>query len=168
MLQTLTFTEKLGETLFPALRERRSLLEREIETDAFTGLGNRAAFDRAEPQALRDGLRFILFDANNFGKINKQCGHRRGDEVLRRFSDVIANVARHYKARAFRYGSGDEFVIIVPARFAARVRDAVETRIRPLDFGDFVVSISGAVGSSIEDADTRLQARKTERKNVQV
>lgn len=162
-MQALTFTEKLGEILFPRLRERRNLLEREATTDRLTGLGNRAAFDRAEPQALLDGLSFIIFDANNFGRINKQCGHRRGNEVLQQFSDVIADVAEKYKARAFRYG-GDEFVIIAGSRFAARVRDAVEAKIRPLDFGNFVVSVSGETGSSVEDADSRLQARKCEAK----
>lgn len=165
MTNTLSLTEKLGETLFPALRERRNLLEREMETDRLTGLANRVAFEKAEPEALRENQAFILFDANNFGLVNKTCGHRRGDQLLQIFARVIAEAARNFKCRAFRIG-GDEFLVICSPQFASAIRRTIETRIRPERFGDFVVSISGEIGTSVEDADSRLQKRKAEMKKV--
>ena len=166
MTETLSFTEKLIEKLFPPIKERRNLLERKTLTDELTRLGNRAAFNKVEPQALKNGLSFIFFDANNFGLVNKQCGHVRGDETLQKIAKVISEVSRNFKAQAFRY-AGDEFVMITSPRFAGRVRDAVEQKFLPEDFGNFVVSISGEIGKSLEDADVRLQKRKTEMKNAQ-
>jgi diguanylate cyclase (GGDEF)-like protein len=162
-MQQLTFTERIIERCFTSIRDRRNVLERRLLTDDLTKLGNRAAFSKIEAQAVKNNQTFILFDANNFGRINKQCGHRRGDEVLQKLAKVLAEVTKHYKVQAFRYG-GDEFVIVCAHRFAAKVRDEVERRFRPIDFGNFVVTISGEIGSSIEDADGKLQARKTERK----
>ncbi|MDB5478838.1 MAG: hypothetical protein JWM96_1333 [Alphaproteobacteria bacterium] len=157
--------EKIAGIVSPEIVEQRNELERQANTDVLTELPNRRAFDRAEPKARRDGLAFILFDANNFGLVNKQCGHKKGDEVLQRYADVIANVAHNFKARAFRYG-GDEFVVVCPHRFAFKVKDAIEFRARAVDFGNFVVSLSGEVGWSVEDADKRLQARKQAKKRV--
>lgn len=159
-----TIREKVAHFIAPEIVERRNHFERLAMTDALTGLGNRAAFDRAAPGAVQNGEMFILFDANNFGKINKQVSHARGDEALVYFANVIANVSHNFKARAFRYGSGDEFVVICPARFACCIRDLIETRALPISFDGFTVSLSGEVGTSVTDADARLQARKTERK----
>lgn len=165
MQQTLSFTERLAELFFPAIGERRNLLERKLVTDELTKLGNRAAFNKVEPDALKKKQAFIIFDANNFGHVNKQCGHRRGDEVLQDIARVIGEVSRKFKVQAFRY-AGDEFVIIAPPRFAARVRDAVERKFLPQDFGNFVVSVSGTVGATFAEADALLQARKREAKNA--
>jgi len=153
------------EFFFPPVRERRNVLERQILTDELTRLGNRAAFNKAEPEAITRGMSFIMFDANNFGRINKQCGHTRGDETLQKIAKVISEVSRNYKVQAFRLG-GDEFVMICPSKFAKRVRDAVEKRFLPIDFGNFIVSISGETGSSVEDADSRLQERKAVKKEA--
>jgi len=161
-----TFFERLADFLAPRLRERRIDAERRADTDALTGMANRAAFDRAQVSGSQDAnMAFIIFDLNNFGKINKQCGHAFGDEVLRHYADVIGQAAKKFKCRAFRL-SGDEFVILAPRRFAAVVRDAVENRSREFKFTGFAVSISGATGATLAGADSRLQARKAARKSA--
>ena len=155
--------ESIAGFIFPEMENRRNELERLVNFDELTGLANRRDFDKAERRARRERMAFILFDANNFGRVNKTAGHSHGDRVLKQFSDVIANVARNYKARAFRIG-GDEFVIICSPRFAEKIRNSVETRALPVDFGNFIVTISGEIGVSVDDADSRLQARKAEKK----
>jgi diguanylate cyclase (GGDEF)-like protein len=163
-ISTFSIRERIAEAFAPSLKERRNLLEREANTDALTGLANRAAFDKAKGRARRDGAAFIVFDMNNFGRVNKLHGFAVGDASLKYYSYVIANVAANFKARAFRLG-GDEFVIICTARFAFQIRDSVERRAAPQWFEGFTVSISGEVGHSVEDADSRLQARKAARKS---
>lgn len=159
----LSIREKLAGLVAPQVIERRDELERLVNTDALTGLANRRAFDLAEPRARAEKMAFIIFDANNFGLVNKRISHETGDEILCRFADVIANASQNYKARAFRLG-GDEFVVIAPRAFAFRVRDAIERRARPVDFPGFTVSLSGVVGHSVKDADKRLQSRKAQAK----
>ena len=163
------FTDIVTETVInwiaPRFIEQRDELARLVNLDQLTNLPNRRAFDLALPKARRDGFAFILFDANNFGLVNKKFGHAAGDEILKYYADVLANVAAHYRCRAFRLG-GDEFVIIAPHRFALQVRDAAERRALPRSFENFTVSISGEVGYSIEDADSRLQERKKAKKTL--
>lgn len=157
------FREQIAVLIFPEMNNRRNELERAANTDELTGLANRRAFMKADRRARRERMAFILFDANNFGRVNKTAGHAHGDRVLKQFADVIANVSHKFKARAFRLG-GDEFAIICAPRFAEKIRNSVETRTLPVDFGTFTVSISGEIGRSIDDADSRLQARKQSRK----
>jgi diguanylate cyclase (GGDEF)-like protein len=155
--------EKISNIIFPEGIERRNSLERAAMTDRLTGLANRAAFEKAHAAARRDRQSFILFDLNSFGLLNKTSGHAEGDRVLRYYADVIHNVAQKYKCRAFRLG-GDEFVVIAPPRFAYAVRDAIESRALARDFGDFCVSISGEVGLTLAEADSKIQSRKKARK----
>ena len=154
--------EQIAGLIAPKLVNRRNELERLVNIDHLTGLGNRAAFDKAEPLA-RMNYSFIIFDINNFGKVNKTAGHTHGDQILKRFSDVIVNVCYNFKARAFRYG-GDEFVVICLPRFAKQLRDAIETRALDVDFGNFIVSLSGEFAPTLDEADSKLQARKVARK----
>ncbi len=167
----LTLRERLAGWLAPSLLEKRNLALRAANTDALTGLANRAALDLATAQALKEGLAFIVFDANNFGKVNKVFSHHTGDTLLKQFGDVLAQVAKAYRGRAFRMG-GDEFVIIASPVFAGAMRDSVERRVKPIAFPasggvcGFTVSLTGEVGSSLGDADERLQERKTKQKSL--
>lgn len=155
--------EKISIAIFPEAVERRNQLERIAGTDELTNLANRRAFELAQPKARREHLAFIIFDLNNFGRVNKREGHAAGDRLLKYYADVLANVAHNFKARVFRLG-GDEFIILAPPVFAARVRDAVERRALCFEFEDFTVSISGEVGMSLREADEKIQARKAKRK----
>ncbi len=156
--------ESIARIVYPGIFERRDYFERLANTDALTGLSNRAAFDLAEAAATGDkNLHFIIFDANNFKKVNKVFSHADGDQILKKFAAAIADVSRKYKCRAFRLG-GDEFVIICHKNFARAVRDKVELLARPVIFDDFTVSLSGTIGATLAEADSALQKRKTERK----
>src|SRR5690606_31611302 len=98
------------------VREQRDLARRAAETDPLTGAGNRAALDRALSAAEADpNTAVVVFDANNFGQINKQVGQEAGDEMIREVHGALVRAAEEVgvPGRIFRRG-GDEFVILAP------------------------------------------------------
>jgi diguanylate cyclase (GGDEF)-like protein len=81
-------------------------------TDDLTGVANRRAFllqasaalKRARPASV--GL--VVFDVRGLKKVNDQCGHQAGD-------DLLVSVSRHFEHRGgtlYRIG-GDEFAVLV-------------------------------------------------------
>ena len=120
-------------------RERHRLAELAVR-DPLTGLHNgRYLDDRVEalfaarsrlPAENRKPLSIVLFDLDFFGAVNKQHGHRVGDDVLRSVAATIASNFRPSDTVA-RYG-GEEFVVVLDAPLriaqyrAERVRAAIE------------------------------------------
>ncbi|MGD9644726.1 MAG: diguanylate cyclase [Pirellulales bacterium] len=110
------------------LRDHCQTLQRQVTTDALTGVANRAEFDRAHEQSVEQqqqtGSRYslILCDIDHFKSINDNHGHPAGDEVLRRFARLLESQCRESDLVA-RYG-GEEFAIVCPdcALSAARSR----------------------------------------------
>ena len=156
--------------LCPELVEQRNTFERLANTDTLTGVASRRALDLALPAAERDPhTRIVILDANDFGIVNKMCGHAAGDELLRRMARSITLSAERYGCgvRVFRPG-GDEFVVLAPEVAAYLIRDAAEA-----DFGTVTprsglyVSLSGTVGRTFAEADAALQARKAAKKSAQ-
>ncbi len=86
--------------------------------DPLTGLPNRAAFFARAPLALDAALRrslpvaCLMLDIDHFKAVNDTHGHRGGDDVLRRFADVLASGVRQRDVFA-RLG-GEEFVVLLP------------------------------------------------------
>ncbi len=160
-----TARRRIADLIAPEAMQRRQILERLANVDPLTGLANRRALDLALPAAEADPeTAVILFDANNFGKLNKAAGHRFGDVVLKEMATAIQNQAGlfGFAERVFRYG-GDEFVVLCPDRIADRVRDNCEAAFGAR-FPAFVCSLSGTVGPTLADADRSLQGRKQSRK----
>jgi diguanylate cyclase (GGDEF)-like protein len=104
--------------LHGGLLEAIGRLERESITDALTGLGNRAYFNRtlaAEmAQARRAGTPFTLlvFDIDHFKRVNDELGHPAGDEVLRRIGERLRAEVREGDL-CCRIG-GEEFALLMP------------------------------------------------------
>ncbi len=79
-------------------------------------------------------LSLIMFDIDNFKKINDTYGHQVGDEVLKQVAKVVEREVR--KADIFaRYG-GEEFAVICPntskekaQELAKRIREVVKNTI---------------------------------------
>ncbi|MDP9033994.1 MAG: GGDEF domain-containing protein [Myxococcota bacterium] len=91
----------------------------------------RLASEIAHARRHETQLALILFDLDNFKRVNDTYGHLAGDDVLR---DVAALVSRMIRAEDVfaRYG-GEEFVVVVRSigqpnvsRFAERLRVAIE------------------------------------------
>lgn len=93
--------------------ERTKLLERASQVDPLTGLLNRHSFNLAISEInkckFREPLTVAFIDIDNFGKINNEYGHLRGDEILRKIADIIIHNIRSTD-KAYRYG-GEELVI---------------------------------------------------------
>jgi len=158
---------RIADFICPENAERRDRAERDASTDALTGLANRRALDRALPAAERDPeTSIVLFDANNFGLVNKRCGHAAGDALLVLVARCIERAASRYGygVRCFRAG-GDEFLVLCHSHIALSVRDDAE-----FEFGeecfceDVRVSLSGTIGATLREADAGLQSRKEARK----
>ncbi len=115
------------------------LVERQAVTDGLTELPNRRQFEHALAAEINRGERFggmlalVLADLDNFKQVNDRYGHQAGDEVLRRFADVLRETVRDVDVPA-RYG-GEEFAVLLPQtdmegaeRLAERLRQAVAER----------------------------------------
>lgn len=90
--------------------------EHEAMIDPVTQIANRRQLMKdlarvcQESSQARPAL-LALFDMNNFKAINDSFGHSEGDELLRRFAKVLADVAAG-RGGAYRLG-GDEFCLVL-------------------------------------------------------
>lgn len=89
-------------------REQERQRERELHTDALTGLANRRALEGVLDT--QHPLLIAAVDLNGLKAVNDQQGHEQGDALLRLFATSLA-VALPEGTRAFRQG-GDEFVLL--------------------------------------------------------
>ena len=125
------------------------------QTDALTGLNNRAAFDRDIDRELsladRQGrtLTLMLLDIDYFKKVNDQYGHAAGDEVIRVVAEHMQEVTRTSDV-LFRYG-GEEFAIILSdvdsltaMDVAERIRLSLKNRV--IHFNDQEIRITVSIG----------------------
>ena len=99
-------------------------MERLSQTDALTGLLNKAVSQSRIRQVLREskgsGCALIMLDVDNFKRINDTFGHAVGDRVLSTVGRVIRESARAMDV-AGRVG-GDEFMLLlrdIPSQKAA-------------------------------------------------
>ncbi|MEF9935343.1 MAG: GGDEF domain-containing protein [Clostridium sp.] len=95
-----------------------------ILRDGLTGIYNRYYLNKEITKLVKKHKNFsiIMYDLDNFKKINDTYGHDFGDIVLINTSKVVNNRLSPNEA-LYRYG-GEEFVVIV--------KDAVEERVREL------------------------------------
>jgi diguanylate cyclase (GGDEF)-like protein len=93
-------------------------VKRQAITDELTQLANRRRFTETLAVEVRraerfgDPLSLVLADLDDFKQINDRYGHQTGDEVLRRFSDVLRDNVRDFDLPV-RYG-GEEFAVLLP------------------------------------------------------
>jgi diguanylate cyclase (GGDEF)-like protein len=106
----------LDEVFSSAVSSFAAVWSTRVRRDVVTGLGDRAAFetvlaDEVE-RAKRYGTSFslLLFDLDDFKKINDGFGHLEGDRVLSEVARTITDTLRR-SDKVYRYG-GDEFAAI--------------------------------------------------------
>ena len=93
-------------------------VKRQAITDELTQLSNRRRFTETLAVEVRRAERFgdpvslVLADLDDFKQINDRYGHQAGDEVLRRFADVLRENVRDFDLPV-RYG-GEEFAVLLP------------------------------------------------------
>jgi diguanylate cyclase (GGDEF)-like protein len=138
--------------------------------DSLTGCFNRAhGIDTLESELARarrseTAVSVMMFDIDQFKRINDAHGHLCGDEILAAVGSRLRQVLRKSDLRC-RYG-GDEFMIVLPetpASGAARVSEWVRGEIEQIDVrvrGESVrptVSIGVATSGAADTVDTVLE-----------
>jgi len=130
--------------------------ERNAQTDALTGLGNRlwmrTMFEREVTRTLHahKTLCLMMVDVDNFKAFNDQYGHIAGDSVLVAVAEALRAYLRPTDLIA-RFG-GDEFAALLPDLKIDQARQTAE-RIRQQIEGLSPPSLATAVTVSIGLAD---------------
>ena len=117
-------------------REISGKLEKRATFDALTNILNRAALKDIYSSISYDTffhpMSLILFDLDDFKKINDTYGHNIGDKVLKEVAKAVKEKLR--KSDIFARWGGEEFVIILPHTdlsgakvVAEKLRAAVES-----------------------------------------
>jgi diguanylate cyclase (GGDEF)-like protein len=142
--------------------------ERNAQTDALTGLGNRrwmrSMFEREVTRAQQSNqdLCLMMLDIDNFKIFNDQYGHMAGDRVLAAVSATLRDHLRPTDLIA-RFG-GDEFAVLLPGltlkqaqQTAERVREQVAALSPPSLTTAITVSIGVANRIGTDDVATLVQ-----------
>ena len=149
-------------------------------TDALTGLYNRAHFDEllgkelAHPAEPQGESALILFDVDHFKNINDGYGHRAGDAVL----SHLASLAKSQLSRGellFRTG-GEEFAVLITSSSVAQAQSTAELLRRTIagavfNIGGIAIQVTVSLGVAqfeagddverlYQRADQRLYAAK--------
>ncbi len=94
-------------------KETELELRRLANSDTLTGLPNRSLFQANQTQMVNNKLRhaLLVFDLDNFKKINDSLGHQIGDAILCKIAKRLLNIGRKQDS-VYRLG-GDEFSVLV-------------------------------------------------------
>lgn len=103
--------------LFDQVKIQQEQLFQLAMTDQLTGLYNRHSLAQLLPKYFSHSIRhssplsLLVLDIDHFKHINDTYGHAKGDDVLRKFGEIITENFRSEDLIA-RYG-GEEFVVIM-------------------------------------------------------
>ncbi|HYT30372.1 MAG TPA: sensor domain-containing diguanylate cyclase, partial [Actinomycetota bacterium] len=146
----------------------RARLETEVVTDHLTALYNHRYFHERLAEELREAVRkkrvvsVLLYDIDDFSKVNASHGHMVGDQVLQGVSSAGREVCRQGDV-VCRIG-GEEFAVILPgcsaddaAGLAERLRSVVASVVAA-DGDTVTVSVGIAQGPTHASAPRDLLA----------
>lgn len=93
--------------------EVKSKIKKESETDTLTNLLNRKGLESRIKNIFKENKEgaLIIFDLDNFKKVNDELGHPVGDEVLKIFSNCLVSSFR--KNDIISRLGGDEFIVFI-------------------------------------------------------
>ncbi len=131
------------------MRNRRYLFEN-VAKDADLVLRRQKNQNQGRHSPDNSDLVFLMVDLDDFKRINDEQGHRAGDELLLKISDVLVECCRT-SDEIVRWG-GDEFLIIARDAnhlYAANLAERIRTNIAQREFvvaGDRVVQSTASIG----------------------
>jgi diguanylate cyclase (GGDEF)-like protein/PAS domain S-box-containing protein len=111
-------------------RQARKELERRAYSDYLTGLSNRRYFFEQAEKELERGRRYggtlslLMLDIDRFKQVNDTYGHKVGDIVLQKLSDVCQVTLRDMDIVG-RIG-GEEFAVLLPQTASDQALQAAE------------------------------------------
>ncbi|MBA4423455.1 MAG: hypothetical protein C0390_10240 [Syntrophus sp. (in: bacteria)] len=178
-----TIMKVVGTSLSHCISIKR--LQDTVIIDPLTLCYNRRALDGFIDQAIASTRRYgsdlsaVMFDLDNFKKINDTYGHQAGDDVLKAVSRTILSMIRKCDY-LIRYG-GDEFVLIMPETKLGRAVDVTD-RLRKIienlaiQSGGACIHVTASCGVAhlkadydkdllLQDADKRLYDAKAKGRN---
>jgi diguanylate cyclase (GGDEF)-like protein/PAS domain S-box-containing protein len=195
IVRDITKRKQADDTLETAYAELKESLIREKQlahTDMLTGVNNRRNLYAIAAHELDIAIRYqqplsiMMFDLDQFKKVNDTFGHTVGDQVLVQVTQAACAELRSADAIG-RYG-GEEFVILLPVTsalqaypLAERIRERVAAIRVPTPIGDAAVTLSIGIvemvqtptpGESLDDmirrADQAMYAAKQAGRNCTV
>lgn len=121
--------------------------------DAMTGLYNRAYFEEELNRfntRRRYPIGIVVADIDDLKTVNDTLGHNKGDEVLKRFADILS-IAFRVEDVVARIG-GDEFAVILPNSDKEVIRSVYDRVIDALEYGNrnSLVKISASLGYAVQ------------------
>lgn len=157
---------------------------RQITTDALTGLNNRREFDqqivRKAEQFHGENWGILMLDVDEFKVINDTLGHAVGDEALWEVADILRRTLGEERTFLARYG-GDEFAVIGAWESEAEIHMAImkveeeAARFNEQSGKKYKLSLSigyamwkevGMLEGLVEKADERMYIVKARRKSA--
>jgi diguanylate cyclase (GGDEF)-like protein len=156
--EELELAKRFGDAASIALdnAHTRAALEHEAQTDSLTGLYNHRFFqERLRSELTRasrahDSVTLLMFDIDDFKKLNDVYGHATGDQILAALADIVKTSVRASDV-VCRIG-GEEFAVILPSNtagdaggLARRLTDRLAaTQFEPA--GDITISVGISQG----------------------
>ncbi len=168
--EELRLIEVLANQLAIAIQNARDYRDRveQAMRDPLTGVYDRRFFYEALEKEVGRTERYgspvsmVIFDIDDFKAINDTLGHAKGDEALRRVTEIAAGQIRH--VHSFARLGGEEFGLLLPETHrldallvAERVRAAVG---RQEVLEEMRVTLSAGVASCPQDVGTSDQLEK--------
>jgi len=165
-------TRQLEQTLADAEALKRRYAELSV-VDELTGLHNRRFFFPEARAALARSMRYkkhfclLLLDIDHFKQINDNFGHRVGDEVLCRASELFRQQVREADILV-RFG-GEEFIVALPETaldgaklLAERIREQVNATVWEIEGHSISTAVSIGI-SCLGDKDSGESQQLLER-----
>lgn len=152
--------------------KRTQYLDKKTKIDALTNIGNRLAFNTKLKELKNKDYYMLLFDIDNFKRLNDTYGHDFGDEVLFTVGKILKTI-ENKEISIYRIG-GEEFLIIFTSlnkNFCIDSCEYIRKSIENIKWKNPVtVTISGGFSQKSENTyikcDSRLYKAKNSGKNL--
>ena len=142
-------------------------LSEQATRDWLTGLRNRRYFEEtladhvAAAKRYDRALSLVLFDIDDFKRVNDSSGHAAGDSALKHFAEILLATTRAADI-VCRHG-GDEFAVILPETNEESARKFVERARAKQKYPTVTAGVAALPSANlVADADADLMVRKKE------
>ncbi len=150
--------------LIEEIKTERDKLQEIAYVDHLTGLYNRRFFFEHIKLIIENAKRYgniftlVVFDIDNFKRINDNYGHDVGDKVLKEFAEILKSNVRSSDIVS-RFG-GEEFVVVLQNsdaesgfQVAERIRKIFEQKKFSVNDKYISTTVSGGISTYKEDVD---------------